>query len=135
MLKCTPDKFQSISLRQGHINEVMKIKVLFKYVESGPKMKLLGVTFDEHLKFTSYLDELSKRVSRKIGVLMRLKILIPTSAKLRIYKSFILPRLTYCQTVLLFCRKSGIAGRLRGSKKERSDHSIVIKVVYTKNFL
>ena len=41
--------------------------------ESGPGIKLLGITFDEHLKFTSHLDELSKRVSRKIGVLMRLK--------------------------------------------------------------
>ena len=51
--------FQSISLRQGHINEVMTIKVLDKYVESGPEWKLLGVTFDEHLKFTDHLDELS----------------------------------------------------------------------------
>ena len=47
-------------------------------------MKLLGVTFDEHLKFTSHLDELSKRISRKTGVLMRLQNLIPTLAKLRI---------------------------------------------------
>ena len=37
---------------------------------------------------------------------MRLKMLIPTSAKLRIYKSFIVPQLTYCQTVWHFCRKS-----------------------------
>ena len=79
-----------------YINERMKIKVLDKYAE----MKLLGVTFDEHLKFTSHLDELSKRISRKTGVLMRLQNLIPTLAKLRIYKSFILPQLlTYCQTV------------------------------------
>ena len=28
----------------------MKIKVVDKYVESGSAMKLLGVTFDEHLK-------------------------------------------------------------------------------------
>ena len=89
-----------------HINEGMKIKVLDKYAE----MKLLGVTFDEHLKFTSHLDELSKRISGKTGVLMRLQNLIPTLAKLRIYKSFILPQLTYCQTVwhtivLLFLKK------------------------------
>ena len=54
----------------------MKIKVLGKYVESGPAMKLLSVSFDEHLKFTSHLiewDELSKSISRKIGFLMRLK--------------------------------------------------------------
>ena len=71
------------------INEGMKIKVLDKYAE----MKLLGVTFDKHLKFNSHLDELSKRISRKTGVLMRLQNLIPTFAKLRIYKSFILPQL------------------------------------------
>ena len=41
-------------------------------------MKRLGVTFDEHLKCTSHLDELSKRVSGKTGALMRLKNLIPT---------------------------------------------------------
>ena len=83
----------------------MKIKVVDKHVESGSAMKLLGVTFDEHLKITSqlYLDELSKRVSRKIGVLMRLKYLIPTLlSKLRIYQSFILPQLTYCQTLWRF---------------------------------
>ena len=37
---------------------------------------------------------------------MRLENLIPTLAKLRIYKPFILPELTYCRTVWLFCRKS-----------------------------
>ena len=89
-----------------YINEGMKIKVLDKYAE----MNLLDVTFDEHLKFTSHLDELSKRISGKTGVLMRLQNLIPTLAKLRIYKSFILPQLTYCQTVwhtivLLFLKK------------------------------
>ena len=35
----------------------MKNKVYDKYVESGPEMKLLGVTFNEHLKFNSHLDE------------------------------------------------------------------------------
>ena len=60
------------------------------------RKKLLGVTLDEHLKFTSHLKELSKRVSLKIGVMMRLKNVIPTLAKVRIYKSLILPQITYC---------------------------------------
>ena len=79
-VEINPDIFQSISLGQRHINEVMKIKVLDKYLESGPEMKLLGITFDEQLKFNSHLDELPKRVSRKIGVLIRLKNLTPTLA-------------------------------------------------------
>ena len=59
-----------------------------------------------HLKFTNHLDELSKGISRKIGALMRPKNLIPTLAKLRIYKSFVLRQLTHCQTVWHFCRTS-----------------------------
>ena len=41
-----------------------------------------------------------------IGVLQRLKNLIPMNAKLRIYKTAVLPHLTYCSLVWLFCRAS-----------------------------
>ena len=76
LFECNPDKFQSISLGQRHINEATKKKS--NTIKSGTEVKLLGVTFDEHLKCTSHLDELSKRVSGKTGVLMRLKNLLPT---------------------------------------------------------
>ena len=59
---------------------------------------------DSVLKFNRHLDELSKRVSRKIGVLMRLRNVLPTLAKLIIYKSFIMSQLIYCQIVWHFCR-------------------------------
>ena len=39
-------------------------------------------------------------------VLLRLRNLIPTSAKLHIVKFAIIPHLTYCQTVWHFCRAS-----------------------------
>ena len=82
-------------------------------------MKLLGVTFDEHLKFISPLDDLSKRVPSKIGVLVRLKNLIPTLlSKFRTYKSFILPQLNNCQTVWRFC-KNLIGDRSKDSTRER----------------
>ena len=84
----------------------MTIKVLDKYVERGTERKLLAVTFEEHLKFTNHLYELSQRAARKIGVLIRLRNLVQTLAKLKIYKSFILPQITCCQTVWHFCRKS-----------------------------
>ena len=47
-----------------------------------------------------------KRASRKVGVLMRLKNLIPVAAKLMIYKTSILPHLTYCKLVRRFCKSS-----------------------------
>ena len=72
------------------------------HIRSDSEMKLLGVTFDERLMFGSYIDYLSKRASRKVGILIRLINLLPTLAKLRIYKTFIMPQLTYCQTVWHF---------------------------------
>jgi hypothetical protein len=44
--------------------------------------------------------------TRKVGELMRLRNLIPTLAKLRIYKAFILPQITYCHIVWHQCRSS-----------------------------
>ena len=40
------------------------------------------------------------------GVLLRLRNLIPCSAKLQLYKSAILPHLTYCGIVWHFCKSS-----------------------------
>ena len=103
------------SLQMRYINKGMKINWQIC------RKKLLGVTSDEHLKFTShYLDELSKRVSRKIGVMMRLKNVIPTLAEVRIYKSLVLPQI---KTVWHFSRKSD--SRKIDSLQERALRSVV----------
>ena len=41
-----------------------------------------------------------------IGVLMRLKNMLPTVTKLQLYKAAILPNLTYCHLTWHFCRAS-----------------------------
>ena len=47
-----------------------------------------------------------RKASQRIGVIMRLRNLIPTEAKLQLYKSAILPHLTYCHLVWHFCSAS-----------------------------
>ena len=58
------------------------------------------------MNFSGHISEPCKKVSKKVGILMRLRNLIPSSAKLAIYKSSILPCLTYCQLVWHFCKAS-----------------------------
>jgi hypothetical protein len=67
-------------------------------------MKLLGVTFDDKLNFRVHISEICKKASKKVGVLARLKNLIPVDAKLQLYESAILPNLTYCHMVWHFCK-------------------------------
>ena len=67
---------------------------------------ILGVTIDNKLAFSEHISDICKKTSCKVGVLLRLRNLIPWSAKLQLYKSNILPHLTYCDIVWHFCKSS-----------------------------
>ena len=75
-------------------------------IELTDKLSLLGVSIDCNLNFSDHINSITKKASQKIGVLMRLKNLIPTAAKLQLYKAAILPHLTYCHLTWHFCRES-----------------------------
>ena len=70
------------------------------------ELTIFGVTIDDKLTFSYHINDISKRASQKVGVLLRLRNLIPCSAKLQLYKSAILPHLTYCDTIWHFCKSS-----------------------------
>ena len=67
------------------------------------EIKLLGIQINSKLNFTSHVSELCTKASQKVGVLVRLRNLIPCNAKLSLYKSSILPHLTYCHLIWHFC--------------------------------
>ena len=69
-------------------------------------MKLLGVLIDSDLNFSEQIAQVCRKASQQIGVLSRLKNLVPVLAKLTLFKSAILPHLTYCQKVWHFGRAS-----------------------------
>ena len=53
------------------------------------------------------MSDICKKAGSKVGVLNRLKKLVPTHALLQLYKAGVLPNLTYCHMVWHFCRASG----------------------------
>ena len=75
-------------------------------VNATSSLKLLGVTIDSELNFSEHINTICKKACQKIGVLMRLRNLIPTNAKLVLFKTAILQHLTYCHLVCHFCRAS-----------------------------
>ena len=75
-------------------------------IKSWDYLKILGVTIDSKLTFSEHIRDISKKTSCRVGVLLGLCNLIPWSAKLKLYKSNILPHLTYCDIVFHFCKSS-----------------------------
>ena len=77
-----------------------------KIIRTSDSLKILGVTIDNKLNFNEHINDVCNKASQRVGVIMRLRNLIPTTAKLELFKSAILPYLTYCHLVWHFCRAS-----------------------------
>ena len=58
------------------------------------------------LIFSQHISDLCKKASQRVGVLARLRNLITTETKLVLYKTAIMPYLTYCHLVWHFCQAS-----------------------------
>lgn len=67
--------------------------------------KYLGVVIDQHLSFNNHIEHVVNKVSRKLGVLRRLRIFIPMAAAERLYKTMILPIFDYCDVAWHGCGK------------------------------
>ena len=103
------EKFQAMVISNANrvkdISEV-KLKVDNEEIEQITSFKLLGVYIDNRLTFSEHIKSICIKSSQKIGVIMRLKNLIPEKAKLHLFKTAILPHLTYCSLTWHFIRAS-----------------------------
>ena len=80
-----------MSLGPRHKKKEMNLNIKDINIKSSPGINLLGVEIDDELNFTKHINNVCTKGTRKAGKLMRLRNLIPTEAKLRIFKAFILP--------------------------------------------
>lgn len=68
-------------------------------IETVDVAKLLGVNIDCSLTWSYHIDCLTKKISKKIGVLGRLKSFMSSFALLKVYNSVIFPHFNYCCTI------------------------------------
>ena len=108
-------KYQVLNL--GFIQNDSNICVNDVEIETKDNIKLLGVVLDSRLNFSEQIISICKKASQRIDVLMRLRNLIPMKSKLILFKSAILPYLTYCHLVWHFCKASDTR-KLEDYKKE-----------------
>ena len=99
MLQVNVPKYQSMLMGSRLINFVMTTIEICQIIRS--------IHLDSELNFSEHICScVCKKAGQQIGVLRRLKKVIPTYAKLQLYKAAILPHLTYCSTIWHFCRAS-----------------------------
>ena len=101
-------KYQTMSIRNKSLTDLWRQNVSnivnSKDIMELENLKLLGIMIDCDLNFNVHISNVCKKASQRIGMIMRLKNLIPTEAKIHLYKAAILPHLTYWHLEWHFCR-------------------------------
>jgi hypothetical protein len=61
--------------------------------------KYLGVTIQQNLTWSEHIGNISKKLNQRLGLIRRIKFLLPIQARLALYNSLVLPLLDYSDIV------------------------------------
>ena len=86
-----------ITNRQRPLN--ISLKINNRELEQVQKVKFLGVIVDNKINFSHHTNYIGKKISRSVGVMYRIKHLVPAKVLRNVYNSLILPYLNYCIAV------------------------------------
>ena len=86
--------------------EVLYVNVGNELIWESNSEKLLGVTVDKKLNFSTHLSTVCKKASSKVTALARIARFLPYHKRRIILKTFIESQFSYCPLVWMFCSKT-----------------------------
>ncbi len=72
-----------------------QIKIEDTIIEQVSGFNFLGLTINQHLNWKSHIDKISNKISRNVGILNKLKHILPLNTRVLIYNSLILSHINY----------------------------------------
>ena len=81
---------------QKKLNHSMKIEIDGKTINEHKSVKYLGIRIDCHLNWKEHIQQLSKKISRGIGVLCKIRHHVNVKILVQLYHAIILPFFSYC---------------------------------------
>ena len=86
-------------------------------IKRTTESKFLGIIINENVNWNSHVAAVRQKMSRYIGVMYRLKSILPLSARLNIYHSLVQSHINYCSLIWGFTTKSNIESIFAIQKK------------------
>ena len=100
------DKTNYVVFRNSRINLDLYIHINDKPLVRATKVKFLGVFIDSNLSWHDQVNHISSNVARAVGILSKLKFILPRNILRCVYLSLIVPHLSYCCSIWSACNKS-----------------------------
>ena len=86
-------------------------------IEQKQEARFLGVIVDGNLTWKKHISTLHSKMSRYIGIMYKLKSILPLKTRIQIYHSFVQSHINYCSLVWGFSAKSHIEILFRAQKR------------------
>ena len=80
-------------------NNLLPVSIGENVIQRKDSLQFLGVIIDEHLSWKNHITHISAKLSRSIGILSRLKYILPFNVLKMLYNSIIVPHLNYCNVI------------------------------------
>jgi hypothetical protein len=110
-------KTKYIIFSRSRIDDNYNLIISNKLIERTSEAKFLGVIVDDKLTWTQHTKALKSKMSRYIGIMYKIRNLLPIQARLQIFHSFVQSHLNFCSLIWGFSSKSNIESLFAGQKK------------------
>ena len=77
----------------------IKLVINHENLESEDSIKYLGVVIHKNLTWNEYVESLIAKVNQRIGLLNRIKHLLPLDARVALYNALIRPLFNFANTI------------------------------------
>ena len=96
-LEINPTKSVAIIIPAKLHDVALDLNILYnnQNIASCNTSKYLGVITDDKLNFKTYIHNVENKVSRSVGILSKLRFLLPSSTLLQLYYALVHPHLLY----------------------------------------
>ena len=98
-LNATKTKYMLFHYRQRKITETLNIKMDGINIERVKEFDFLGLRLDEHLDWKAHITKIANKVNRTLGMMSKLKRILPLETLKLIYTSLVMCHFTYCITL------------------------------------
>ena len=100
-----PEKFQMIFLGPHTQNKLTELELNGLKLKNCEKVRLLGVTIDNKLTFSSHISEICATANNKLRALIRIRNFIDEKQCLYLINAYVTSYFQYCNAIWMFCNK------------------------------
>lgn len=91
--------FINFCASQTHFDQVINIVIDDISIVERKSTKFLGITLDSKLTWNNHVNNITTSISRAVGVIGKMRDLVPEKILYTLYNALVLPYFTYCNTV------------------------------------